>query len=791
MQQYDVIVWTLKTVTSACTINGNPGYNTSLTCSDQVEDGTLTTTDTEYKFTNYSRSLFEDNIFNCVDSISETPAGLKGGNGLGSRSTINIVVNDFTGEDPNEDSPALDPVGGDPNRRNTGTYFGKIAKRFIVKNTTVKHEKWETDGYTHTLVGSTTHLCNSIKYTGNKKWSISCEDVLSKVNREKAVYPPDLNETLKTNIIDTSLTFTISNTNNFPASGVDSLVGRPITIGKDTMIVSSSVATGDDLLITVTRTNLITIGSGTTQRDYSNVPEEHESGDNVFIGVIKEDEPIANILISIFDAAGIPSSSYNVGDINIEITKWLVYSNISVLFNEPLSAGDLIDMVSKTFIFDTFSKNGNEVKVLANSPWKKSKRELIGGVDYNYDSLKWHPLEKERVTAATLRFNKKLLGSDDDQKNFTRGAIAINARLESENFYDDRTEKRISNTLFLGNSDQDNEMANNTVIRYVNRFANPEYYTLEMSEEQINEITPITLGDVVDIVDESRQNFDGTPERVRAQIIKMTPKYGVSRMYNVNLMTYNAYSGSVIDEPITITQNTDIILFELVDSPPVQVEVVFIIDESNLSQGVLNQTIKTGEFETGSIIHIVCINQSVIDARGGYGGKGGSSLYDAETDTWLNNSGNNGGDGGDCILIDSNNSITVNIYLQGSRTVDGIVYSCDGLLRAPGGGDSGFDSNDDVAGDGGNSAKGEPNGSIGLGGVVSGTDGTNGADGDFGVNDYGTNGTINGTNTAGQAGAAIRIVNASSNANVYTSDPVNDYISGNSDAGTGTITVLS
>ena len=76
---YYVIELDLPEVTSACTINGNAGFGTPLTCTDQSNHTIITKT---HKYTDTSLILSESDVYKCVNKVSETTPALKSGNGV-------------------------------------------------------------------------------------------------------------------------------------------------------------------------------------------------------------------------------------------------------------------------------------------------------------------------------------------------------------------------------------------------------------------------------------------------------------------------------------------------------------------------------------------------------------------------------------------------------------------------------------------------------------------------------------------------------------------------------------
>ena len=153
---YYVIELDLPEVTSACTINGNAGFGTPLTCTDQSNHTITTKT---HKYTDTALILPESDVYKCVNKVSETTPALKSGNGVASTATCTISMRDFIG-DPNLSSPAL---VSNPGIKGQGSYFGKLKARNVLTNKPIRVKYYESDGYTSTLKRTHHYLLVDVK----------------------------------------------------------------------------------------------------------------------------------------------------------------------------------------------------------------------------------------------------------------------------------------------------------------------------------------------------------------------------------------------------------------------------------------------------------------------------------------------------------------------------------------------------------------------------------------------------------------------------------------------------
>ena len=787
LTHFYVVTITVPVSTGACTIAGAPGFGTPRSCDDQLNNGTLTTVDRDYVFTTANEEYFFDSIerMELITNVVETEPALKSGKGLASQASATITFRDKANSDPNMDSPAL---VADPSIANQGTYLSKFFGRNAMKNKSVLVQKYEyndlisSTGNKVNLVSENRYLAQNPKYQGNHVWSLSCLDELSRVEYKEIKYPDIRPCVLNTNITDSETSIQVTATLPLVASDFEY-----IRIENDVMPVTNALNTSGNLwTLTVQRVNGFSISSGATLRNFSNLQESHSQNDEVFLCSTVTGN-LSSLIIDIFDTAGIPSSAYSQTDIETELSEWLPHSTGSWLFVQQYDVDELLNQICLTYSLDIFTEGGNSIVVRASSPWKASARRLISGSDYDAYSLKWDFDESNRYTRSVLNYNKARIGLDDDVKYFNKVASAINPPEESEIVTDSKKLFTFDLSVLLGSSDQDEENANTAVIRYVQRWNNPINGSFLMSEPQLIGDDPVATGnrlkisEIVEIQDPELVGFDGLPLSLRAQVTNIKPNYRskIGRDYTVKFTAYNP-SAATATGPVFVSDSTDINLFLLAGSPSVAQDRVFVFDSINMAQQLQAQAITTGlGWVTGSTINIVCIstgntNQTTLDGKGGRGGTGGSTQFDGTS--WVPSSGLPGGDGGVAIRVSSDN-VTVNVYLGGNRTVEGESYTCNGILRAPGGGDSGRDAVIDVPGGAGNGGQGSDQGSGGIGGRNIDT-GATAANGLPNINAYGQNGTSFDGTPAGTSGFGIQDDSTGSTIQVFTNGSPSRYIRG-------------
>ena len=135
---FTIIEIDLPVVDGACTISGEPGFGTPISC-DEQSDGVKT-----YRFAEVDAPLLPGSeIYRLITNISETPTELKSGRGIASRASLNITFTDIVDADPNPFAPGVTAAV-----KAQGTYMSKFFARNVVSNRSIriKNYRLETDG---------------------------------------------------------------------------------------------------------------------------------------------------------------------------------------------------------------------------------------------------------------------------------------------------------------------------------------------------------------------------------------------------------------------------------------------------------------------------------------------------------------------------------------------------------------------------------------------------------------------------------------------------------------------
>lgn len=720
---------------------------------------------------------------------------LKAGNGVASRASCTISLNDFI-EDPNLLSPA---VVADKSYRKRGTFFGKLKERNILSNKALRVKYYQRLNGVDSLIKTNLYIVTDIKQSQRGKWVLNCKDVLYKADDEKSQFPKVVTGKLNAPIASGTTSFTMQG----DIADWTPFAKYVAVIGKDLLIITNATGNASAVTLTVSRSLSITLGG----RTIINEPDDHSAGDEVFRGRIFANSDPYDILEAIFLDSGITTSEYDGVEMQSELDSWLanLTGHIDCIFYESRGATQVLNDFCKSFMLDIWTDTTiGKVRLKATSPWNSTVATLNEGKEIIYGSMAIDESKSFHHSRAFLQYDKRRLTEGDEDTNFARSSLAINSDLEGEFFYDDETVNKLGKSIILSNKTQNIETADLTTVRSAQRFSNrPQSISFEMDEANVN----FDLGDVIEVVTNENQDFYGNPKQgVRAQVTQISPKNNIGRTYKISSMTYNPFIGGIAGTDITVNTTLDINLFTEAGGPVDDDTFTFLLDGQPFGQSSLLQAITIGSFPADSIVNIVCLNGAIITGKGGRGGNGESYIQGNP-----NTPATNGGNGG--LSIKGQSGVTVNIYLSGDTgDLGNGAYTADGYLFAAGGGGGGGDvaaqSNEDdfgvifYGGSGGGVGAGytsNNNGAAGAGksavydgtagqngGVITGGDGGLGFDvqndgGDGG--DSGVDGVDANTATGGNAGSALDlnsgIINVITDGNIAAR-----YKQGNGDAPT-------
>lgn len=770
-EHFEVLEIDLPVIEGVCTISGALGFGTPLYCDQQTSSDkfltsageTFKTSDGDtfyiqragdtyttrtYKFTNANAPLLaESEIYRCINSISETVTELKPSEGLSSRGTLNIKLNDFIG-DPNQDTAA---VTNDV--KAMGSFFGKLNARQVVvnKEVRVKLYRVEADGTIDLVNGAQTRYYSAEALTNNGKgtWTLKCKDELSVANIDDKTWPNNKAGTLINDITNIQTSFTVDAETTYT-------IGDIILIGDEFMKITNVV--GTTITVAARGSNIVAPVSGVVLSKVD--ADDHSLGDEIFVCRMSDNETIDSVLTAVLTDSDVPLARIPNPSLDplispfswaAEVALWHANSKINTLWYKAEKVNDVLKRILTAYLMDMwFDPTLRLIKLSAISVWKETTIELAEGSEINSESVRISPRDEMRASRALAIYNKPYLARTDDIENYSRGSQFSDSSLITDILFGKHKDK-----LFDPSSLLNKIGADLLVQRYVSRFKfTPKVYSWITPERKLN----FNTGDIVGITTSETQGANGEPSsNERGQILSIKPKYtSHGREYNIKAMTYEpAFSDNEI-LPISGNPN-NINLYGQAGAPSGAVTVTFIFDNATVwSDDANTPAIIAGGFAAGSKIIIILRNGSDLQSKGGDGGRGGSVIevcYPGEGCETFVGPPAVGVDGG---LVYDAQGIETDIYLAGTDPQGG---TANGFLRAPSGGAGGFYASLSVSGNGGNGGDGRNAGQGGLAGGASGSGKTTGVVGANGQIDGSGSGFgvvgVNNDRTGGLAGKGI------------------------------------
>jgi len=695
---FTVIEIDLPSINGACTVGGEAGFGTPLTC-DQASNATTT-----YKFTQDSAPLLpESGVLRLIKSISETPARLNSGRGLSSRGTGAIRMLDITGKDPNPNAPAVtDEV------KNQGGYIAKLVARNILTNKPlrIKNYRLEVDGTIDMENGAQTrhYVIESVNAVKKGEFDIRFKDELSKVNIDETVWPLPLEGYLINDITNSQTTFNVDPNVNYEAQWT-------IRIGDELMkiLAVSNIGTGSASITVNTRGTTISYTKALSKTE----KDTHSLGDEIFVCEISDNERIDDLLYRILIDIGVDPSFIDTTAWAEEINAWHPTNFINTLWIESFDTFEALEKILTFFMIDMwFDPVDRLIKISAISAWQASTVSISEGNEIDFESITRRKEETLRATRALAIYDKRTLTNNDDIESYNKASLFVRTELESSDLFGEPKTKKFDPSFVL-----EKDSADLLTNRWVNRYSDPINFTWMTQERKLN----FNTGDVVDIQDLTTVNFAGLPTNTaRAQITSIKPNYTqMGRTYTVTGLSYEP-TFSEGSEIIISGNYDDINLYiQFAGAPSEVVDLTFIFDAAIISGSNTSiAAVRAGGFAPGSKITIIMANGAIISGKGGAGGTGAGAVDNirVQAQTTPPTNGSNGG-----VAVDAE-GVDMDIYFSGDSSAVSTAYPlADGYIKAPAGGDGGFDAvivNDSIAsGRGGNSGKGQQNGNVGQAGT--------------------------------------------------------------------------
>ena len=599
-----------------------------------------------------------------IKSITETAAVLSDESGLASRPSFSCVMSDFNG----------DP--GPVNTTTDGTYFSKLIARNIMDNRDCYLLRYKMVDNVISLVSSSHYYVDSFSVTASNDYVLRCKSTLERTHQRNKKFPPPTGARLRLDIDQATTTIPVFGGAS-TEYGADFAAGQVIRVGNEFMKIISVNGTGNSATLTVPPRGSTIVGDIVPLT--TTVAESHDSGDNIQICHVSNQEEIYDFLSDVLISIGVPSSYIPLADWTAEIDDYWANYFINTIWSEPLSGREVIDRVCKAFMLDMWEDTETStIRLSAVSVWKYSPIALSIGRGIEYSSLRGTQLPDLRTSQTYIRHDMKNKASNDtDIESYEALAQYNDTQYNGTDYYGREKVVELEASPIHTTQSAEIRTQRNTV-----RFSiTPRRFEWLTQEKYKN----YAIGDVISIPSGTVQP-DGSPEVVRCQVMKVNPKYNnIGREYACSGLSYLAAFGGDTGGGapgegqlvITLSGNlTNVDLWVQAGAISTAVDVLVIFDGATIGSTAYNiPAVSAASFHPDSTITIVCINNCKWSAKGGDGG--GTTNYAA-------------GDGLDGAICLDAGAVVTSVYLSGDYTSDiGVIYNCSGWMKAPGGGGGG------------------------------------------------------------------------------------------------------
>ena len=323
-------------------------------------------------------------------------------------------------------------------------------------------------------------------------------DILRFADNDKAQAPALSTGELFADITDTDTSCTISGAlaTDYPASGT-------VRIGDEVITYTSRAQNG-----------ALVDFSGLTRGTDGSTAEGHETGDRVQACLRYTTEMAHDVTRELLiDYAGVPSAFIPYADWDAEAQVWLPQFRVTTLISEPTGVQDLIaEITGECQFYIWWHETTQEIRLRAVRPatedpvtWNEAGHILADSMSATEDT-------NQRVSRVWVYYQPRNWAEDlDDEANFRKVRLSIDADSESPSEYDESKVKRIY-CRWISTDAQ----ALNLGSRYLARYRDNQKY-LTVRVDAVNRDT--WTADVVDITASPYVDFTGNTETRRFQVI--------------------------------------------------------------------------------------------------------------------------------------------------------------------------------------------------------------------------------------------------------------------------------
>tara|TARA_R110002020_G_scaffold451901_1_gene666112 strand:- start:3951 stop:5813 length:1863 start_codon:yes stop_codon:yes gene_type:complete len=438
---------------------------------------------------------------------------------MGIRGSINVTIQDEPDNDLQTD-PYLDTRTYDAYEQ--GTFWGKLLARNPFYNGRVlRYKVGFKDGDDWKFQTREYFIDKISGPDANGKVTIVAKDVLKLADDNRSQAPIANTGELLADINTTDLAATLT----------------PAGIGDAEYSASGTVRIGDE---TMTFTRVADALTFTARATDGTTVDDHTATDGIQECLRFTDARVDDITFSLLNTyANIDASQLDTVGWAAEVDEWLQANLYTTLITEPTGVNQLItELIAQGLFYIWYDDIEKTVQMKAIAPTRDAVKTITDDDNILGNTMKVTDKEEARLSQVWIVYDiLDPTGDKDKLKNYGKYIINRNPDAEGDDQYGDKRVKQIFSRWMTVN---DSGIALAVGARLLAKFlVTPKKieFDLDASDQSL------WIGDEVNILTDSLQNFEGASELRAAEILSVKPKNGSKGSTYTYLAEETQFSG--------------------------------------------------------------------------------------------------------------------------------------------------------------------------------------------------------------------------------------------------------
>lgn len=480
-----------------CTASGTPCYNTFATCQDKPNYNRGTKT---YRFISQGAAIPPgETLRPYLMNITSAPTEIDPQAGLARRANVMLNIQDAPDNDAEQD-PYIDsrvsPAGG--------TFWARLlarnpnySGRWVRLRRGYVTTPWDWDTFQDEL-----YVIDQINGPDARgRVRVTLKDPLKLTDRDQLPQPST--GSLASGISDTATSLTLKSGEGAQYDGDDY-----IRIGSE--IIYKGGRSGDTL-------------TGLLRGQWGTEADSHGSDAQVQLCRTWIDTPLTTVINDILNETGISDTYIDTAQLSLQEATWLGNSyNVTTTISRPESGSTLLaelaQIANGSIWWDPIAQQV-KFKIIAAEPPSSSLTLWDDEENFIAESVQITSADDERVTRVAIHYDLRDYTEDsEDQQNFERSRLQIDADAESPDEYGDRRiDETYSRWLTNANDGAVLALAGRKLTRYRDA---PKRIKARLDPKDYTD----GPGDLVEVRTAQLLDQDGSPRTVRCLVRRLEDK---------------------------------------------------------------------------------------------------------------------------------------------------------------------------------------------------------------------------------------------------------------------------